>query len=141
MMRVVILLAVLLAALPAHAGGGRGTLTVNLTGFRNDDGLAMVSVFKSAEGFPYETRQAAARGAFLIRGGKAVAVFADLAHGEYAAAVFHDEDMSGRLPRNLLGIPQKGHGLSNMPQGLPDFKKSAFTLDSPEKSVEIRIQY
>ena len=123
------------------AADGKGALTVVMTGFRNDAGTAMVSVFGGSEGFPYETSRAVAKAGVAIENGRAVAVFPGLAYGTYAVAVFHDENGSGRLERNALGIPRQGYGLSNAPSGLPRFDKSAFSLEAPETTVRIPLKY
>jgi uncharacterized protein (DUF2141 family) len=132
--------AVLLAT-SALAADSQGNLTVVLTGFRNDAGAAMVSVFQSPDGFPYETDKAVAKAKVAIKNGRAVAVFPGLAYGTYAVAAFHDQDLSGKLERNFVGIPKKGYGLSNSPPGLPGFAKSKFNLESPDQTVSIPISY
>lgn len=131
----------LLLATASLAGDGKGSLTVVMTGFRNGAGTARASVFGGPEGFPYETAKAVAKASVAIKDGQAVAVFEGLQYGTYAVAVYHDEDSSGKLERNLLGIPRKGYGLSNSPPGLPSFAKSGFKLDSPDQTVRIPLSY
>jgi len=125
----------------ALAADGQSTLTVVMSGFKNDAGLALVSVFRGPDGFPFDTEKSVRKAKVAIKDGKAVAVFPALVHGTYAVACFHDEDLSGKLERNVLGIPRKGYGLSNSPPGFPAFSKSAFSLDGPDKTIEMPIKY
>ncbi len=135
------LLVALILGVPAWAGDSAGTLTVTMEGFQNDDGVAMVSVFAGAAGFPYETGKAVRREKVAIRDRKAVATFAALPFGSYAVAMFHDNDLSGVLEKNLFGIPKKGYGLSNNPAGSPSFDKSRITLDTPDQAIAITLKY
>jgi len=135
------LLLVMALCTSVQAEEGKGTLTVSLNGFRDDNGMAMVSLYRTEVGFPFDAALAARKEGVLIVGGKAAVVFRDLAYGEYAVSMYHDEDMSGRLEKTVEGLPKEGVGLSNSPSGPPDFKKSAFTLKSPEMTVEIGVAY
>ena len=58
--------------------------------------------------------------------------FAGLPSGDYAIALFHDENANGRLDR-VAGIPTEGVGFSNNPQllfGPPRFVQSRFAVTS-----------
>jgi uncharacterized protein (DUF2141 family) len=118
------MLVALMPGASAWAGDSAGNLTVTMEGFQNDDGVAMVSVFADAAGFPYDTGKAVRREKVAIRDRKAVATFAALPFGSYAVAMFHDNDLSGFLEKNLFGIPRKGYGLSNDPAGRPRSTKA-----------------
>jgi uncharacterized protein (DUF2141 family) len=68
----------------------------------------------------------------------------NLPRGVYAVSVFHDENMNGRLDKNVLGIPKEGYGASNNPRksmGPPKFAEAKFQLDQPEKVLEIKLLY
>lgn len=56
----------------------------------------------------------------------------DLPAGKYAIASFHDENDSGKLATNALGVPTEGYGFSNDAQGVagpPKFAQAAFDYD------------
>jgi uncharacterized protein (DUF2141 family) len=44
-------------------------------------------------------------------------LFGDLAAGEYAVMLFHDENGNQKMDSNLLGIPTEGYGFSNEAKG------------------------
>lgn len=41
----------------------------------------------------------------------------ELPFGEYAIAVYHDENTNGKLDTNMLGIPKENYGFSNNVRG------------------------
>jgi len=56
--------------------------------------------------------------------------------GNYAFAIFHDENSNMELDLNVLSIPKEGFAFSNNAMGLfgpPSWEQSSFSL--PENSV------
>ncbi|MEK6196208.1 MAG: DUF2141 domain-containing protein, partial [Deltaproteobacteria bacterium] len=98
------------------AGETAGTLNVNIEGFPNSEGYAMVALFGSeqayAEGSP---KTVAAK--VKVEDQKALAVFVDLQYGIYAVAVYHDTNANGKMDKNFLGIPKESYGHSNNAAG------------------------
>ncbi|WP_437399800.1 DUF2141 domain-containing protein [Flagellimonas lutimaris] len=57
----------------------------------------------------------------------------DLPSGEYALAVFHDENGNGKLDTNWLGIPKEKVAFSNAKMktfGPPKYRECAFKMSS-----------
>jgi len=57
----------------------------------------------------------------------------DLPAGEYALAIFHDENNNGKLDTNWLGIPKEKVAFSKAKMktfGPPKFKECAFKMSS-----------
>lgn len=97
-------------------GSGRATrkggrVVVRVTGLRNQKGKVLVALYRGAKGFP-EDRDRVVRSKHVeISGGSAKAVFEDVAPGELAVAVLHDEN--GNLKMDwFLGLPKEGYGIS-----------------------------
>jgi uncharacterized protein (DUF2141 family) len=64
--------------------------------------------------------------------------------GEYAVAVYHDENDDHDFNRNAAGLPAEGYGFSNDAPtafGLPDFDRVRFTLPPGGGRVAIRLRY
>ncbi|MBF0531426.1 MAG: DUF2141 domain-containing protein [Deltaproteobacteria bacterium] len=134
------LIAVLLMA-TMGAAGGQGTITVIMEGFNNDHGYARVALFSSDDGFPEQFQKAFKKDKVKISGSRAKVVFNDVPYGEYAIALYHDEENTGRFERNFLGIPKQGYGVSGIETGFPSFEKSKFPVDTGNVTVEIRLYY
>lgn len=75
--------------------------------------------------------------------GSTVVEVSDVAPGEYAVQAFQDENDSGRLERNLLGVPKEGVGFSNdAPIGVhgPKFQDAAFTVEKGVERISLKLR-
>ena len=123
------------------AAENKGTLIVDIKGFADSEGYAMVAVFDSETAYK-EGSPKAAKATAGVADQKARAVFKDLKYGTYAVAMFHDRNANGEIDKNIMGIPKESYGHSNNARGIfgpPDFDKVKFELDGPEKQIEIKL--
>lgn len=124
---------------------GEGRLIVEMSGFRNSQGVARVWLFASAEGFPDVEKGALASAQGEIRDGRCEVTFPQLPFGAYAVSVLHDEDGDNRMAANLFGMPQEGFGLSNglgsRRFGPPDFAEARFLFVMDGLRVPVRVEY
>ena len=113
------------------ARGARGSVTVTLYGPRREDFLARGGRL--------------ARQRIPLAGATAVeACFALAAPGDYAVAVYHDENDDRDFNRNAVGLPVEGYGFSNDAPtafGLPDFDRVRFTLPPGGRRIAVRLRY
>jgi len=130
------------ASLPASESSGTA-LTVTVKDLRNRKGNLIFGVFKSAGGFPnvekkavyWEVKKVDAAG---------VTFTAHLPPGRYAASVLHDENRSGDMDRNLVGVPTEGYGVTNNPKPplrAATFEEAAFDLPPEGAEMTISVQY
>ncbi len=121
-----------------------GAVTVTITGFRSNNGLARVSLFGNKEGFPAEHEKAAQKFIVDISNNTAKVLFNDIPPGTYAIICFHDENDDGKFNRSRLGIPLEGYGASNRAHarlGPPKFKKAALAVDTTTRIINIDLIY
>lgn len=115
----------------AGARRASGNVTVTLYGSRREDFLARGGRL--------------ARQRIPLAGATAAeACFTLPAPGEYAVAVYHDENDDRDFNRNALGLPSEGYGFSNdapTALGLPDFDAVRFAVPLGETRVAIRLRY
>jgi uncharacterized protein (DUF2141 family) len=118
-------------------------LTVRVEGFKTLEGKAAIAVFSREQGFPRDDAQAVRKVMLPIDPElSATSVFTGLAPGEYAVAVFHDDNDSGKLETNLFGIPRKAYGFSNNPTSklrMPRYDEARFTLPLAGTQIVIRL--
>lgn len=123
---------------------GQGVLVVKLSGFRNDQGQALISVYAAPRGFPDRVELALRTSNVTIRQGLAEARFTDLPYGEYAVSVLHDENGDGRMAAGWLGQPQEGFAFSGRPDyrfGRPEFADAVILVGTPRRELNIRMRY
>ncbi len=134
-------LAVLLAPLVLTAALA-ADLKVVIDGVRGDKGTVMVALFNDAPAFKADARFA---GAFMTaKPGRVVVGFPELAPGTYAVSAFHDENGSGVLETNFLGIPNEGYGFSNNAKGFagpPSFGAASVALEDKHLTVTLKLAY
>lgn len=127
--------------------GMRGTLslTVSVSGFRNQKGQAIVALFRSKETWLKNDRALRSR-TLRITGPSLTVVFDSLEAGTYAASAFHDENANGKLDMHYFPIPgpSEGAGVSNNARkalGPPSWDDAKFTLSDSPKAIEFSIRY
>lgn len=128
----------------ANFAAGTAALTVNLEGFRNDRGVALVSLFAGTSGFPDKVDASVATVSASVVSGRATATFVNVPFGEYAVSVLHDEDGNGKMATGLFGVPREGFGFSGYPDyrfGHPDFSEVSFLLVEPQREMTIGVRY
>ena len=133
---------------PRLSGQNAGTaiLTIRVVGAKSDKGQIAVALFNGEARFPGDKTKAVRTLQAVIdpQTLRAQVTLNNLPRGVYAVSIFHDENMNGRLDKNVFGIPKEGYGASNNPKksmGPPRFADANFQLDQPEKVLEIKLVY
>jgi uncharacterized protein (DUF2141 family) len=124
-------LSLALLAPGANAAPGDGVVRIDIAGVRNTRGDVGCLLFNQADGYPEVHAKAHREIRAPILQDRAVCEFKDLAPATYAAIVFHDENLSGKLDKNLFGMPQEGYGASNNVRprlSAPGFQPASFTV-------------
>lgn len=115
------------------------SVKVIVKGFPDNSGSSYVALYRSSDDFPVYGKQF--KGIISpIKEKKSEVNFVGLSSGKYAVAVFHDKNKSGKLDKNMLGIPTESYGFSNNARetfSAPSFSSASFEV---KKNVEISIQ-
>ncbi|MEB3831057.1 DUF2141 domain-containing protein [Phormidium sp. CCY1219] len=129
-------------------GGARaldaGQLTVEVDGLTNQQGNICLTVFSRSDGFPKDAMKALKASCFPISQTPLTLTLDGLNFGNYAVALFHDENADGELNTNQIGIPQEGFGFSNNPPiltGPPQFRDATFFLAGQNTTIRIDLNY
>ena len=133
-----IVVAMLFLSLNSHA------FELLVIGLRNNEGQVRCSVFKSEVGFPSDPEKAFLKISVKPQNNQALFDFKDLAEGEYAMALLHDEDENGEMRTNLIGLPREGWAVSNNAParmfGAPSFESALRSWKSSDREL-INIRY
>jgi len=134
------------AADPAPAASSSPALDAVVTNTRDDKGRVGCNLFNDSDpsAFPRDSKKKLLHVWAPIRNGSAVCEFSGIPAGTYAVVVFQDEDMSGGMRSNMLGMPLEGYGFSNNPRvrfSAPSFGDASFKYNGQNQKVSIVLQY
>lgn len=125
------------AALPVAAG----ELSLTVTGFADDRGMARIVVMNGPEEYAGAS-PVSWIATVPISGGRAVWT-ADLTDGDFAFIAHHDRDGVDALDRTVFGLPLEPYGYSGgawTSFGLPDYADAAFVMAGDDvQTVRLRM--
>ena len=119
-------------------------IEVEVTKLRNTTGRVVVCLWNEASAFPDCSANKPFRQAEIPASAPSkTVVIKNVPDGTYAVSVMHDED--GKFPKNFIGIPKFGVGLTPegwpYPIGKPSFDKNKFPLTSNGKKLVVEVRY
>ena len=135
----------LLAAAPwllAAASPTQG-VEIRIEKLRNLRGVVQICLTGKAATFPDCAKDSRAITRTVPARNAASISFDGLPPGEYALALFHDENGNKKLD-TFLGIPREGYGFSRNPAvhfGPPRFQQARFEVSGGIARLSIRMQY
>ena len=116
--------------MPFFLSAQTATLEVKVLDVSSSEGDILIALYREEETFLKFEHVYRTQGAPAAEGMTRV-VIADLPHGQYALAIFHDENGNEKLDTNFLGIPKEPLGFSNAKLktfGPPGFKECVVDL-------------
>lgn len=131
-----------LAALPLISAAPGSRLDIGIDQLRSTKGMIRLCLTADPDNFPQCVDDARALTRSVPAGQRGIHLDG-LPHGNYAAAVIHDENNNAKLD-TLAGIPREGFGFSRNPVirfGPPRFAAARFTLDSVAETQQIKMRY
>ncbi|WP_299195922.1 DUF2141 domain-containing protein [uncultured Erythrobacter sp.] len=133
-----------IAALGMAAPAAAQSLTVTITDVRSSDGVVRACLTAMESTFPRCDRDPNSRSS-TVRSGDTVTIrFDDVAPGEYAIAVLHDENENGKIDRVLGMAPREGYGFSRdapVRMAPPDWDDAVFEMGGSSRSMTIKMRY
>lgn len=131
-------LAFLLLVLPFFAIS-QHKLTIEVVGVEHSNGSILVAVYDSSDSF-LDSDKMFSGGMNSASEGATIVTIEDLPKGEYALAIFHDENDNEVLDTNFIGIPKEpiSFSLGKMKTfGPPPYKECSFKV---EEDTEIKVE-
>ena len=119
-----------------------GTLVIELDGLANDKGEVLVGLYNDPKKFPKENQALQNLKCKPLKK-KCVIKTMKLPYGEYGVAAMHDENKSGNMDYNLIGMPKEIYGFSNNKRavfGPPGFNACRFLIDKPLVKIRITLK-
>jgi uncharacterized protein (DUF2141 family) len=138
----------LFCAMALHSAFAEPTdasVRIEVSGLRGARGDVGCLLFGTADGYPEIHVKAYRELHAPIERAGAVCAFSKVAPGTYAAIVFHDENLNGKLDKNFVGMPQEGYGASNNVRprfSAPGFLEASFVVAAGAVTpVNIQVGY
>ena len=117
-------------------------LTVVVHGLENNDGVLQLGLYDDADKFPIVGKTLK-----VVRvktsGSSRKYTFSGLTEGDYAVAIYQDENNNDNCDKNFFGIPVEPYAFSNdiRPKfSVPSFEDCSFLLNQ-SKTVSIQLVY
>lgn len=115
-------------------------LTVDVQDIQSKKGTLFVALFKPGKDFPqgkpFEGKKSAIDG-------KRTQVTFSVEPGDYAVAVYHDENNNGQMDKRMFGIPKEPYGFSQNFRptvSAPKFSDCQFTVGQTDKKISVQIK-
>jgi len=127
-----ILFSIAVTALSISSIAQNHTLTVKVANIKKSQGTIEIGIYKDKKGFPDEGKQQK-QYFFKLNGLTNLFKLENIPTGEYAVALYHDQNTDGKCNKNLIGIPKEPYGFSQnfKPRfSAPDFEDCKFYLNS-----------
>ena len=118
------------------------TLKLSIDQLRSHKGMLRVCLTADPKNFPGCVDDTHALTRSVPASETAIAIDG-LPHGDYAAAIIHDENSNNKL-YTFMGIPREGFGFSRNPPihfGPPRFTAARFTITGDREDQDIKMRY
>ena len=115
-------------------------VTVNMSNFKNNKGMALVALCNTKESFLVGGIKSAK---LKIVNNACSVTFKDVPKGIYAVSMFHDENENNKLDTNFLGIPKESFGCSNNAKGFmgpPKWEDAKFEISNKDVVQNIQLK-
>lgn len=133
--------ALMLAILASKPPAAPAILEVTIEGLRKHDGVIRACLIARAQAFP--DCAADPSSIRLTTPASDRLSLSGVPPGNYALALFHDENVNGKLD-TIFGIPKEGFGFSRNPAvrfGAPRYGKVVIRLGPGLNVIRVRLQY
>lgn len=135
-----ILLAMLMALLPARAFAA--SLTVTIADLDKKGGELHVSLYNEAR-WPNDDATPIVDAIVPAVIPETIVVMKDVPPGVYGVKCYQDANRNGKIDRNFLGIPLERYGFSRDARPVlsePEFNRTKFTVAPGENAIAIHLQ-
>lgn len=126
---------------PVAAIGQDKKLTIRVDGRQLEGKTIHVALYRKEDEFPSE--KTAYKAISVVAKDVPIIVSFDVPYGEYASAIYLDENGNGALDKNGIGFPKEPFGFSNnfRPKiGKPKFKNCKFTFSEASEQTSISLR-
>jgi uncharacterized protein (DUF2141 family) len=121
-----------------------GSIHIEVSGIRNDNGFLLIALFNQEKGFPDKEVLAFRKERIPAKKGTMKFDFSNLPPGKYAFGIIHDENDNRILDKGLFGIPKEGFCFSRQAMGTvgpPSFQSASIDVNTSAAVQILKISY
>ncbi|MFH2129053.1 MAG: DUF2141 domain-containing protein [bacterium] len=110
---------------------------------KNNNGVVRIAIYNSADTFVQPGKIFAVCDSQSPLQNRTARLVCRLEPGQYAAAMYHDENDNGKLDTHFIKLPREGYGFSNNARlsfGPPRYEDAVFSV-SEDMEQGITLQY
>lgn len=122
----------------------KAVLDIKISNIRNHKGVILLSVYTAPDQFPYHPLKTYEVKKDSLAKGIIHTSIRDLSPGQYALGLLDDENRSGQMEYNMIGIPQEGFGFTNNPKLFlkrPDYDRVLFKIYPGINRIQLIVRY
>ena len=120
------------------------TLEIRISNIRNRYGVVRISVYTAPVQYPYNPWRTYTVSKDSLRAGVIQTTIRDLEPGIYGLCFLDDENRSGQMENNMIGIPLEGFGFANNVKPFlkrPDYSHVLFRLNPGANHMDLITRY
>lgn len=117
----------------------KGELVLHVNNIEQAGGMVWIGVYDSQNNFLIQENATLVQGVKVDMTGELIMHLDEIPYGTYAIAIFHDENNSGAMDQNFIGIPLEPYSFS-VPYSsrwrIPKFEDVKFEFNHSHQVVE-----
>ncbi len=119
-------------------------LDIEISNIRNQKGVILLSVYTAPSQYPYNPARTYEVKKDSLAKGMVHTTITDLSPGHYGLCLLDDENGSGEMENNLIGIPLEGYGFANNVKPFlkrPDYERILFKIVPGMNHIKLIVRY
>jgi uncharacterized protein (DUF2141 family) len=120
------------------------TLDIQISNIRSKKGVILLSVYTAPGQYPYHPARTYEVKKDSLAKGMLHTTIKDLKCGQYGLCLLDDENQSGSMENNLLGVPQEGFGFANNVKPFirrPDYDRILINVNPGINRIQLIVRY
>ncbi|MCX6224142.1 MAG: DUF2141 domain-containing protein [Bacteroidia bacterium] len=119
-------------------------LDIEINSIRKPKGVIILSIYTGPEQYPYHPARTYVVKKDSLTKGILQTSIKDLSPGEYGLCLLDDENQSGEMENNMIGMPTEGFGFANNVKPFlkrPEYDRIIFKLLPGKNRMQLIVRY
>ena len=121
------------------------SIKVEINNLKNNQGQICILLFNNSDGYPSDFDKAQSQIVIKDFEVPMEVLIDNIKEENIVITVLHDENMNGKIDKNIFGIPTEGYGISKNPKpttfGPPPFENAKVKMKESGNAIQINMKY